>query len=352
MNITTSTNTFKQEEAYSISDLFLALAKNIKWVIYTPILTVILTVIYLLFIFQPMFTSTATISPTFGSSGSNSNLLSFASSFGISIPSQFENADFLSVEMYPKIVTSRTLAKTILNRKFDSEKFDQKTTLLNILMDPIDYDKSDSNKIISKAVNIISESIIAITSDRQSPLFTLSITSPEADLSEQIAYAVIEELDKLQIEFKSKRIIQKKVFIEERIKDVQEELGETEFMLKNFREQNKQIAYSPALLLKQERLERDIQIQTEVFISLKQQYETVKIEEVQETSFVHVLDQPNIPVSDNTSGILIVIIAGFFGLAIGMIISVLIEHHDKNNSINNNYTEAIRLIKNFFKLKK
>jgi capsular polysaccharide biosynthesis protein len=161
MNITTSTNTVKQEKEYSYSDLFLTLAKNIKWVIYIPILTVILTVIYLLFIFQPMFTSTATISPAFGSRGSNSNLLSFASNFGISIPSQFENSDFLSVEMYPKIVKSRTLAKTILNRKFDSEKFDQKTTLLNILMDPIDYDKSDSNKIISNAVNIISKGIIA-----------------------------------------------------------------------------------------------------------------------------------------------------------------------------------------------
>jgi uncharacterized protein involved in exopolysaccharide biosynthesis len=184
------------------------------------------------------------------------------------------------------------------------------------------------------------------------PLFTLSITSPEAHLSEQIAYAVIEELDKLQKEFKSQGIIQKKVFIEERIKDVQKELGKTEVILKNFREQNKQIVFSPALLLKQERLERDIQVQTEVFISLKQQFETVKIEEVQETSFVHVLDTPNIPVSDNTSGMKIVIIAGFFGVAIGIIISVLIEHHNKNNFINTNYTEAITLIKKFFKLKK
>ena len=299
-----------------------------------------------------MFTSTATISPAFRSSGGNSNLLSFASNLGISVPSQFDNSDFLSVDMYPKIVKSRTLAKTILNRKFDSEKFEQKTTLLKILMDPINYEKSDSNKIISKAVNIISKGIIAIARDRNSPLFTLSITSPEAHLSEQIAYAVIEELDKLQKEFKSQRIIQKKTFIEERIKDVQKELGKTEVILKNFREQNKQIAYSPALLLKQERLERDIQVQTEVFISLKQQYETVKIEEVQETSFVHVLDTPNIPISDNTSGMFIVIMAGFFGVAIGIIISVLIEHRNKNNSINTNYTEAITLIKNFFKLKK
>ncbi len=296
MNTNQQKSNIHKEEEYSFSDLYLALARGIKWIVFTPIVLGLLTILYLVFLAKPTFESNATLLPSFEESGGNSNLLGLASQFGISIPSQFEETDFLSADMYPAIVKSRTLAKIVLKRKFKSEKYDTKVSLLNILTEPGDFENTDSLKVITNKIVYFTEEIVNISQDPETPLYTLRILTDDPLLSTQIANAVIEELDTLQMEFKSQSVMQKKEFIEDRIEDVKIELRKAETALEKFREQNKQISYSPSLLLEQERLERETRVQTEIYISLKQQYETVKIEEVQETSFAQVLDEPNIPI--------------------------------------------------------
>lgn len=346
-------NRYKEDE-YSFSDLYLALAHGIKWIIFTPISLGLLTAIYLVFLAKPTFESTATIFPLTGETGSNSNLLSMARNFGIAIPSQFENTDFLSADMYPAIVKSRTLAKTILNRKFESEKHDIKISLLSILTDPEDFEDTDSSKVIARMIKYFSEEIVIINQNPETPLYTLKILTGDPSLCAQIANAVIEELDKLQMEFRSKNVLQKKGFIEDRIEDVKIELRKAETDLERFRVQNKQISYSPSLLLEQERLEREMQVQTEIYISLKQQYETVKIEVVQETSFVQVLDEPNIPIyPSKPNKIFILIFTVFGGGILGILIAIFKESHRIQKSYSNSsYLEANNIIKSFFRLKK
>jgi len=353
MNNTTYEDINKKDE-YTFSDLYLALARGIKWIILTPLVIGILTIIYLLFFSKPIYESTATIFPSFGESGNNSNLLSMASNFGISLPSQFKETDILSADMYPAIIKSRTLAKTVLGKEFNSGGNDEGMSLLSILTEPKDFINADSSKIIAKMIKYFSEEIVNISQNPETPLFTLKILTKDPLLSAQIASTVIEELDKLQIEFKSHEILQKKEFIEERIKDVEIELRKTERTLEKFRMQNKQISYSPSLLLEQERLERETQVQTEVYISLKQQYETVKIEEVQETSFVQVLDKPNIPNKPSKPRKMFVLFfAVFGGGTLGILIAIFTESHRIQKSNNDNhYLEANKIIKKFFKLKK
>ena len=63
--------------------------------------------------------------------------------------------------------------------------------------------------------------------------------------------------------------------------------------MKNFKEQNRQIS-SPALELEEERLERNVEVQKGIYLTLKQQLELAKIEEVQKASIVQILDKPNV----------------------------------------------------------
>ena len=101
-------------------------------------------------------------------------------------------------------------------------------------------------------------------------------------------------------------------------------------------------------------MERETQVQTEIYISLKQQYESVKIEEVQETSFVQVLDNPNIPIyRSGIRKIFILFFVGFGGFALGILIAIFKESHRIQKSYKeSSYIEANKIIKNFFKLKK
>ena len=103
-------------------------------------------------------------------------------------------------------------------------------------------------------------------------------------------------------------------FIEGRQFEVKEQLAEFEEVLKVFRERNRSIMESSQFQLELERLMRDVEIQTQTYITLQQQYELARIEEVKETPSVIILDKGKPAVEkDKPKRKLIVIIATLLG---------------------------------------
>lgn len=303
--------------------IYLSLKKGKKWLIIMPLITVIISIIYVLFIAKPTYTSETKLLLV-NSGGSQSRLGGLASQFGFSLPSLDGKVNYLSAETLPEILSSRTLARSILFTDFNSKEFDTPTSLLSILTDQKDISIADSNKIIAKAIEHISEDVLEIKQIKQTPMFTLQVNSPEPQLSADISAVVIYELEKLQSDFTKYELLDQKEFISERLVDIQNELNQAETKLKKFREQNLQISLSPTLLLHQERLQREIEIQTQIYISLKQQFEQVKIEEAQNRSFLKIIDPPNIPIyHSKPKRKLIVIFSGLMGLMIGGIMAVV-----------------------------
>ena len=130
----------------------------------------------------------------------------------------------------------------------------------------------------------------------------------------------------MQLDFSISELSEQKEFVIGRLQEVQIELYKAEVQLKNFREGNLQISLSPALLLEQERLEREIDIQTGLYISLKQQLEQIKISENKNISSIKVIDEPSIPVKPSKPNKkLIVITAGLLGFIIGSMVAIIKE---------------------------
>ena len=65
--------------------------------------------------------------------------------------------------------------------------------------------------------------------------------------------------------------------------------------LKDFREKNREILSSPELLLEQNRLLRNVEIQSQLYITLLSQYELVSIDESEDFSFIEIIDPPFVP---------------------------------------------------------
>ena len=94
-------------------------------------------------------------------------------------------------------------------------------------------------------------------------------------------------------------------------------------------DRNRRIENSPALQLEQQRLSREVTVLTGVFTTLKQQLETTKIEEVKESDYVIVLDPPEVPLSrSGPRKKQMVILAGVFGLGIGILLGFFREFFD------------------------
>ena len=90
--------------------------------------------------------------------------------------------------------------------------------------------------------------------------------------------------------------ILKRVFIEERIREVQVDLRAAEGLLKSFQERNRRSNQSPTLLLEESRLARDVTLQNNLYLTLKTQFEEAKIEEVERTPMVETVDEPIPPI--------------------------------------------------------
>ena len=315
-----------EEDTISLMDIMFALARQIKVIIITPTIFCTLTIIYVLFYTQPVYTSTAKIMSS-SSDGGVSQAAGFAAQFGINVPTGQSEPKWV----YPEIIKSRTLARSMLKRKFDTNKFGPQKPLLQILTFGNEPPEIGLDTLEIIAVNNFL-GIINVFEDLNTSILTLSINASEPSLAAEINQALIEELDTHQREYNKAKTSETKQFIEDRIIDTEKELMAAEEDLKVFMDRNRRIENSPALQLEQQRLGREVSVLTSVFTTLKQQLETTKIEQVKESDYVVILDPPEAPlVRSKPDKKLMVITAGFMGIMLGMIIGFVREKLNNND---------------------
>ena len=304
---------YYEEDTISLSDILLVLAKQLKLLIVTPLVLGVITAFYVLFMVSPTYISSAKIMSS-GGGGSTSQLQGLAAQFGVSVPGGSGSAQWV----YPEILKSRTLAKSVLKRKFDTNKYGPQKSLLQILT----YGNEEPTvSIDTLEIHGANAFIGMIEIQSEGSFYELSISTFEPQFAADLCAALIEELDKHQRGYKTEKVKETRQFIEGRIVEVQKELEGAEEDLKVFRDRNRQILGSPALLLEQQRLTRETSVLTGVFTTLKQQLEMTKIEEVKESALVQVLDPPEAPLSrskpNRKLSVLLALILGF-GLAVGL----------------------------------
>ena len=294
--------------------------KRIKLIIVITLLSISFAIVYLFFIAQPVYLTTAKLLPT-GEDNSLSNIQGLASQFGLALP--FQSGSNLSFsDIYPEIVKSRQLTGIVLEKKFNTRKFGQNQLLKNILSRQYRLDKYDVDERFKRSSEILQDNI-KVSKARLTSIVTLEVRGLEPEFAVDLANTIISESDKLQREFKTHQISDKRSFIEERIKDVKKDLESAQEDLKEFRERNRQVQYSPALLLEEERLTTEMDVKKEIFSTLKQQFELVKIEEVEEGATVQILDKPVAPYEKSSPKIFLSI---FLSIFIGFGLSVVIAY--------------------------
>ena len=296
------------------------LKKRIKLIITITFLSISLAILYVFLIAHPVYVTSAKLLPT-GENNSLSNIQGLASQFGFSIP--FQSGSNLSFsDIYPEIVKSRQLTGIVLEKKFNTRKYGQNQLLKNILSRQYRLDKYDVDERFKRASEILQENI-KVSKARLTSIVTLEVGGFEPEFAVDLSNTIISESDKLQREFKTHQVSDKRSFIEARIKDVKKDLEIAQEDLKEFREKNRQVQYSPALLLEEERLTTEMDVKKEIFSTLKQQFELAKIEEVEEGATVQILDRPVAPYEQSSPKIFLSI---FLSIFIGFGLSVLIAY--------------------------
>jgi uncharacterized protein involved in exopolysaccharide biosynthesis len=333
-----------EEDTISLSDFLLTMAGQLKVIVLTTFISVFLTFTHVQFIQQPIYESYSTILLPESNTGLG-GLAGLASQFGVNVPSG-SSADLSSPSLFPELIKSHTFAERILDKSFYSKEFDKELSLLAHFTYGDGSPELGLDTLIQNAMGTL-QGMISFESEGSFSVLTVKAGDPY--FARDLNKAVLDELQSLNRYFKSQHLNEKTEFIKNRIESVGNDLKESEQTLKIFREQNRQIS-SPALQLELEHLSRDVDIQKGIYLTLKQQQELTKIEEVEKATIVQVLDEPQVPLgaSNKKSLKLSIILAGVLGLGLGIVLGFLRSY--ANNS-DMNERKKLRRAKYLFKKK-
>ena len=332
-----------EEDTISLSDILLTIVQQLKVIVLTAFISVFLTFTYIQFIQQPIYESHSTILLPKSNTGLG-GLAGLASQFGVNVPSG-SSADLSSPSLFPELIKTRTFAERILDKPFYSKEFDKELSLLAIFTYGNGPPNKDLEPLIQNAMGALQG---MISFKREGSFSVLTVKAGDPYFARDLNKLVLDELQSLNRYFKSQHLDEKTAYIKIRIEFVGNDLKKSEQTLKRFREQNRQIS-SPALQLELEYLSRDVEIQKGIYLTLKQQQELAKIEEVEKATIVQVVDEPQVSLGSSNKNLKSsVLLAGILGIGLGIMIGFIRAYADNSDM---DERKKLRRVKLFFKKK-
>ena len=144
------------------------------------------------------------------------------------------------------------------------------------------------------AKEILKDSIIHLE-DKQSSLNAISVTvRANPELSQDILENIFKSIVKYSNEITNIKAKEKKDFVVGRLSQIKENLENAENELILFLESNKNLTNSPNLIVQYSRMEQEVSLHNQLYITLSDQLEIAKIDEKNNTSTVFILDSPHI----------------------------------------------------------
>ena len=265
-----------------------------------------------------------------------SGFANIASTFGVNIDSN-DGFDFY----IPDIVESRSLKEDLILKEWEVEKFSFPVNLIdfwNIDASPglkskifnyfdTDYAAIDENDVkMNKAIEVL-ESLIEIE-EKESGLFVVSVMIEEPKLSKDIANYIASYIKKYISDHINEKSYNHKIFINGRLEHAKKELTSSENVLMKFQENHFLTDENPKIQLERARLLRNVEVNQEVYLTLRQQQELAEISYLKDKPIVNILDNATIPPAPEMPNRLRIIMAGFlFSLIISIYYKYILNRY-------------------------
>jgi uncharacterized protein involved in exopolysaccharide biosynthesis len=219
-----------------------------------------------------------------GSLGSGAGLLGIASQLGISPTSDPSE----SPAFYAQLIESRELRTRLVESRFADPRTGapgDSATLIDLL----DPRASDPQRRLELAIKQVDGDVEA-SFDIKTNLVRLTVDAEWPELSAAVANRVVSLVNAFNLEQRLTRARSKREFVEGRLAEAQQELRDAETRLRVFYEQNRQWRSSPALTYAEGQLSRQVDVAADMYMTLRREFESARISEVNDTPVITVVD--------------------------------------------------------------
>jgi len=115
------------------------------------------------------------------------------------------------------------------------------------------------------------------------------------ELAAAVANRLIDNVNEFNAKRRQSQARMRRVFVEGRIAEGEQELTTAEGQLRTFYERNRSWESSPQLRFEEGRLRRQVDIRQEVLLTLRREHEVARIEEVNDSPVITVIDRAVTP---------------------------------------------------------
>jgi uncharacterized protein involved in exopolysaccharide biosynthesis len=280
-----------------------------------PATAAVLAVLVSLLVAPTYTASTSFVPEQRGQSRLSSGVAGLAGQLGLSVglePSQ-------SPQFYADVVRSRELLEQVLLSKYADPRAtagaSDSSTLLNILR----VNGRNAADSLDRAIKKLSK-LVSVDVGFQTNIVRLAVDAPAPALAAEVANRLVEYLNEFNTHKRQSQARERRKFTEERVAEADSELRRSEEAVKTFYERNRGWQQAPEMVFQETRLRRQVEVRQEVYLTLKREYETARIEEVNDTPVLTVIDPAVAPPRRSKPRRTVLALVGF---SVGLMVAVL-----------------------------
>jgi uncharacterized protein involved in exopolysaccharide biosynthesis len=133
---------------------------------------------------------------------------------------------------------------------------------------------------------------VAVQVDSRTSVVTLMVAQNTPAAAEALSRILIGAIKHFNVATRQLQARELRIFLEKRVVDALQSLHEAEDDLRKFYERNRRIADSPQLMFEESRLKHQVELRQELYTSLSQALESARIDEVNDTPTITIIDPP------------------------------------------------------------
>jgi len=241
-----------------------------------------------------------------------SGLAGLAGQLGVSLGGDASR----SPRFYADVARSREVLERVLLTQLPSRGSPSDSASLLAIMRVQGRDSIDR---LQRGTKKLARNVTAQVNN-QTGIVELRIETKDPMLSALVADRFVALLNEFNAHTRQTRARERRRFVEERVTDGEHSLRQTEDELRQFYEKNRSWQQAPQLVFEEGRLRRQVDVQQELYLTLRREYEAARIEEVNDTPTITVIDRATPPRRRSKPNVLLFTT---LGLCVGGLVSIL-----------------------------
>ena len=195
-----------------------------------------------------------------------------------------------SPDFYASLLHSRELGYRLLDASVKPRRAEDSIRLVQFLRV---RGKSRADSLIRGVRRL--RRVLRVSVDRRTSVVLIRVELKDPEVAADVANTALREVNTFNLEQRRGQARERRAFTEARVSEASDELARAERELEGFYRKNRVWRDAPGLEFEEGRLQRRVQEAQELYLGLKREYEAARIQEINDTPVITVVDTAVVP---------------------------------------------------------